>query len=82
VAWFDRAIEKDPEYGRAYAWRACALHTLWEWTDDPKHWDDCFDAGKRGIELDDNDAECHRIMGSLNLYTHEFDRASYHTKSG
>jgi TolB-like protein/class 3 adenylate cyclase/tetratricopeptide (TPR) repeat protein len=78
VAWFDRAIEKDPEYGRAYAWRACALHTLWEWTDDPKHWDDCFDAGKRGIELDDNDAECHRIMGSLNLYTHEFDRASYH----
>jgi len=78
VAWFDRAIEKDPEYGRAHAWRACSMATLGEWTGDPKHLDECFASGKRGIELDDNDAECHRIMGSLSLYTQEFDRASYH----
>jgi TolB-like protein/class 3 adenylate cyclase len=78
VAWFDRAIEKDPEYGRAHAWRACSLSNLWEWTGDPKHWDECFAAGKRGIELDNTDAECHRIAGSLSLITHEFDRAAYH----
>jgi TolB-like protein/tetratricopeptide (TPR) repeat protein len=78
VVWFDRAIEKDPEYGRAHAWRACALSTLSEWTGDPKQLDACFAAGKRGIELDGNDAECHRIMGSLSLYTLEFDRAIYH----
>ncbi len=78
VAWFDRAIEKDPEYGRAHAWRACALSVLSEWTGDTKQLDECFAAGKRGIELDDNDAECHRIAGSLSLYTLEFDRAIYH----
>ncbi len=78
VAWFDRAIVKDPEYGRAHAWRACSLSNLADWTGDPKHLDECFASGKRGIELDDTDAECHRIAGSLSLITHEFDRAAYH----
>ena len=78
VAWFDRAIGKDPEYGHAHAWRACAIAGLGEWTGDPKHWEECFASGKRGIELDENDAECHRIAGSLSLYSHEYDRAAYH----
>jgi tetratricopeptide (TPR) repeat protein len=78
VAWFDRAVEKDPEYGRAHAWRACSLATLWEWTGDQKHFNGCLAASKRGLELDDNDAEGHRIAGSICLYMHEFDRAAYH----
>ena len=78
VAWFDRALEKDPEYGRAHAWRACSLATLWEWTSDQKHFNGCLAASKRGIELDDNDAECHRIAGSICLSMREFDRAAYH----
>lgn len=78
VAWFDRAVEKDPEYGRAHAWRACSLATLWEWTGDQMHFNGCLAASKRGLELDDNDAEGHRIAGSICLYMHEFDRAAYH----
>jgi TolB-like protein len=78
VAWFDRAIEKDPEYGRAHAWRACSLATLWEWTGDQKHFNGCLAANKRGLELDDNDAEGHRIAGSICIYMREFDRAAYH----
>jgi len=78
VAWFNRAVEKDPEYGRAHAWRACSLATLWEWTGDQKHFNGCLAASKRGLELDDNDAEGHRIAGSICLYMHEFDRAAYH----
>ena len=78
VAWFNRAVEKDPEYGRAHAWRACSLANLWEWTGDQKHFNGCLAASKRGLELDDNDAEGHRIAGSICLSMHEFDRASYH----
>ena len=78
VSWLDRAIELDPGYGRAHAWRACAVATVAEWTHDPNWWSDCAEAGRRGIDLDDNEAECHRIMGSLSMYSGEYDRAQYH----
>lgn len=75
--WFDMAIEKDPEYGRAHAWRACALYALADWTGD-----DCMDEGlaaaRRGLELDENEADAHRIMGSVSLYIRDFDKAEYH----
>jgi len=79
--WFDMAIEKDPEYGRAHAWRACALYSLADWTGD-----DCMDqglaAGRRGLELDENEADAHRIMGSISLYIRDFDKAEYHFQKG
>jgi len=75
--WFNMAIEKDPEYGRAYAWRACAISTLAEWTGDD-HFDEVIASGRRGLELDENEPECHRIMGSLSLYSRDFERAEYH----
>lgn len=75
--WFDLAIEKDPQYGRAHAWRACAIATLGEWTGDD-YLDECLAAGQRGLELDENEPECHRIMGSLSMYDRDFDRAEYH----
>jgi tetratricopeptide (TPR) repeat protein len=78
VAWFDLAIEKDPEYSRAHIWRSCSLATLWEWTGDQNHFNGSLAASKRGFELDDNDAEGHRIAGSICLYSQEFDRAAYH----
>jgi adenylate cyclase len=75
--WFDMAIEKDPEYGRAYAWRACAVSTLAEWTGNDCY-DDAVASGRRAIELDEHEAECHRIMGSISLYAREFEKANYH----
>ena len=30
------------------------------------------------MELDDNEPECHRIMGSVSLYNRDFERAEYH----
>lgn len=77
LSWFDRAVEKDPEYGRAYAWRACAVASLAEWTGE--EWaEECEAAGKRAIELDENEAESHRIMGSMSLYARQYDRAEFH----
>ena len=75
--WFDLAIEKDPQFGRAHAWRACAIATLAEWTGD-EYLNECQAAARRGLELDENEPECHRIMGSISMYTGDFDKAEYH----
>ncbi len=76
--WFDEAVRKDSQFGRAYAWKACSLAAVIEWTGDEKAWDEVFEIGYKGIELDDEDAECHRIAGSLHLYTRKYDEAKYH----
>ncbi|MGI9353862.1 MAG: hypothetical protein ACR2PF_01660, partial [Rhizobiaceae bacterium] len=75
--WFDEALKRDPAYGRAHAWRACAVATVAEWTGEDV-WDELVDAGRRAIELDETDAESHRIAGSLALYQREFETAKFH----
>jgi len=75
--WFDMAIDKDPEYGRAHAWRACALDGLSEWTGQ-NYYEDEVASVQRALELDENDAESHRIMGSISLGRREFKKTEYH----
>ncbi len=77
LGWFDKAVERDPTYGRAHAWRACALATVAEWTGEDV-WDELVETGRRAVELNETDAESHRIAGSLALYAKEFDQALYH----
>ena len=73
VKWFERAYEADPNYGLAYAWRVCA-----------SSWLPGFDLDKsvktiqKAIELDQNEAETHRIMGSIQMYRGNFEAAEYH----
>ena len=55
VHWINLAIEKDPEYGRAHAWRACAQSGLDIWTGED-NLDGCLVDGRRGVELDDQEA--------------------------
>ncbi len=77
IKWLKKALEKDPKLGRAQAWLACAVATRDEWLgvkDDDLYWE----MGRRALELDGNDAEVHRIMGSLSLYKEDFDNALYH----
>jgi len=75
--WFDKALERDPSFGRAHAWRACAVATVAEWTGEDV-WDELVKAGRRALELDETDAESHRIVGSLAFYQSDFERAKYH----
>jgi len=73
VQWFERAIEADPNYGLAYAWHVCSSSRLPD-----------FDAEKgfryitRALELDENDAEAHRIMGSYQMSMGNFESAEHH----
>ena len=77
VKWFDRAIAADPNFGRPYAMRVCAVSGL------PN-----FDAEEgermthRALELDQNDPEANRIMGSVQMAKGSFEAARrYHEKA-
>ena len=73
VEWFDRAIEADRDYGVAYAWRICAASSLPDF-----NFDENFPFIQRALELDENNAEAHRIMGSIYLYSGKLDVAEHH----
>ncbi len=77
----NRAIEIDPNYAHAHAWKACVTGQAWlhKWCEDP-------DASMRlisdelqtALSLDDNDADVHRILAALKLNVNEYDKAIYH----
>jgi TolB-like protein/Tfp pilus assembly protein PilF len=77
VEWFEKAIEIDPDYARAHAWRSCSRHTLGEWLNDD-WWDESLNSVKRALELDENDAEAHRIMGVMCMHSHQWDKSRRH----
>ena len=81
VELFEKAIEVEPSYARAHAWRACTLSNLadWEESPDPKIFENAFKSIQLALELDSNEPEVHRIMGALKLW-HERDHemARYH----
>ncbi|MEM7045928.1 MAG: adenylate/guanylate cyclase domain-containing protein [Pseudomonadota bacterium] len=73
VHWFDRAIEADPAYGPAYAWRICASSWLPEFDFETERW--YID---RAIELDPFNPEAQRIMGVVMMMSGDYDAARYH----
>ena len=73
VEWFDKAIEADPTYGPAYAWRICASSWLPEFDlDKERHFID------RALELDPHNPEAQRIMGVVQMIDGDFEAARYH----
>ena len=77
----DRAIELDPNYAHARAWRACVLSQAWiyGWDNDPEATrKDVAEELERAIALEDNDADIHRILAAVNITRDNFDRALSH----
>jgi tetratricopeptide (TPR) repeat protein len=74
VKCFTKAIEADPNYAAAYAWRVCAASWLSDFD---------FDEGERDIrralELDPCDPEANRILGYYELLRGNFDDAEAHS---
>ena len=77
IRWFDRAIEKDPTFGRVYAWKACAVATRAEWSHED-YMKEAWALGRKALALDPGSAEVHRILGSLNLYEENYESSLYH----
>jgi len=81
IRMLNRAIELDPNYAHAHAWKACVTGQAWlhGWCEDR-------DASllvimeelQIALALDDNDADVHRILAAVKLNFNEHDKATYH----
>jgi adenylate cyclase len=77
VKWFDRAIEADPNFGRPYAMKICAISGLPNF--DMEEGERIM---QRALELDPNDPEANRIMGSVQMAKGDFEASRrYHEKA-
>jgi adenylate cyclase len=75
--WFERAIEADANFARPRAMWVCARSALPEFD-----WDDGERRTQRALELDPNDPEANRIMGSILMHRGAFDASGkYHEKA-
>ncbi len=61
--WFERSIEADPEFGRPVSMWVCARAGL-----PPFDLSDCERRIHHALELDPNDPEANRIMGSIQMH--------------
>ncbi|WP_026187232.1 adenylate/guanylate cyclase domain-containing protein [Ensifer sp. BR816] len=80
-ALIDRALELDPGYAHAHAWRACILGQAWVhgWCEDKDAtWAEIVAELERALALDDNDADVHRILAAVNVNNNELTTARYH----
>ena len=77
---FERAIERDPDYAIAYAWLACGfgLAIVFELDDIPVLVDKSQAAAEKGLQLDENESECHRVLAQVQLTRRNLDRSLWH----
>jgi class 3 adenylate cyclase/TolB-like protein len=75
--WFKRAIEADPAFARPHAMVTCAWSNLSDF--DPA---EGMRYVERALELDPNEPEANRIMGSIKMGQGEFEASrQYHEKA-
>ena len=77
VGWFRRAIDADPNFARPHAMLTCAWSNLpdFDLSEGTRH-------VERALELDPNDPDANRIMGSIKMGSSEFDASRhYHEKA-
>lgn len=78
---FERALQIDPGYARAYAGLAMAQFKVWSclsWTSWWKLNDEALPYAKKAMELDDEDHQIHCILGVISLFTGDHGAARFH----
>jgi len=76
-----RAIELDPKFAHAHAWKGCVLGQAWTygWCEDRDAvWAEVAGELETALALDDNDSDVHRILAALNVARGDLDRATHH----
>jgi adenylate cyclase len=81
--YLERAIELDPSYAHAHAWKACVLGQTWAY-----NWCDSRPATEQKImvelraaqALDDNDSDVHRILAAIHILQNNHDQSAYHQR--
>jgi adenylate cyclase len=77
----ERAIELDPNFAHAHAWKACVLGQSWSngFTPDPgTAWNELLAELEVALRLDDNDSDVHRILAAVSTMRDDLDKAAYH----
>jgi TolB-like protein len=80
-AHFDRSIELDPRFASAYAWRACTIGQAWVYEFLPRTSERkqrLVQFVEQAISIDENNAECHRIMCRIALLQGQFAKSEHH----
>lgn len=79
---FSKAVEKDPNLGRARAWKVCAGSRLWPAEADLNVIkglvDDALVEVNKVLESNDEDPEANRIYGAICLMRRDFEQAKFH----
>ncbi|MEQ8295543.1 MAG: adenylate/guanylate cyclase domain-containing protein [Nitratireductor sp.] len=76
-----RAVDLEPDYAHARAWRGCILGQAWVhgWCDDQDAtFEEVVSELEKALALDDNDADVHRILAAINVNRNDLTRARYH----
>jgi adenylate cyclase len=76
----ERAIELDPKYAHAHAWRACIVGQAmtYGWCGAEAALRTIAQELALALALDDHDSDVHRILAALNLRQNDHERAAYH----
>ena len=80
---FAKAHELEPNYPRAMAWKVCSManYQNWEPSAFSDNWlDEAVHLIERALEIDPDDAEANRIMGSMQRAKGNFDASITHHK--
>lgn len=77
-ALFARAVELDPSYAQAHAWRAIALGVTYLHDGRQGTLDKALISARTALAHDDNDARCHYAMAYVALRYRDYDLAGHH----
>jgi TolB-like protein/DNA-binding SARP family transcriptional activator/Flp pilus assembly protein TadD len=73
-----RAVELDPGYVQAHAWRASTLVAKYWYDWNPETLQQAVVCAEQALSLDDSDAWSHQAMGFVSLYTNKLSLAGMH----
>jgi len=79
----ERAIQLDPGYAHAHAWKGCVLGQTWVygWCVDRDATQEQVRASlETALALDDNDCDVHRILAAVNVIRDDHEQSVYHQR--
>jgi adenylate cyclase len=74
---FTKALDLDPDFSRARAWRICSSASLWEGRKEEAV-EAAIEEAKLVLSQDEGECEIHRLLGQLYLYIKDYKQSEYH----